>query len=62
MTNGDKVRKMTDDELAFILMCPYDTVGAEDEVMPCVKDGTQLMVGPNECHKCSVEWLGREAK
>lgn len=24
MTNGDRIRQMTDEELAEIIMCPYD--------------------------------------
>lgn len=61
MTNGDRIRAMLDEELAEIIMCPYDTAGEEFDIMPCVKDGNvQEFVSPEECHKCVVEWLGRD--
>lgn len=46
MTNGDKVREMTNEELADIIMCPYGT-----EAYSCGK--------PN-CLKCCREWLESE--
>ena len=36
MTNADKIRAMTDEELAEYIPCPYDTAGAE--IMPCILD------------------------
>lgn len=63
MTNGDKIRQMSDDELVKILMCPYDTAGDPVNIMPCVKDrGTQELVTPEECNKCMKDWLSREVK
>lgn len=62
MKNGDKIRAMNNEELAAVLMCPYETVGEDDDVMPCAKDGVQKMVGPAECKRCLVSWLEREAK
>lgn len=57
MTNGDKIRAMTDEELTKIIMCPYDTAGAEFEIMPCVKDGgIQEFVSPENAK--SVVWNG----
>lgn len=61
MTNGDKIRNMTDEELAVVLMCPYDTAGAELDIMPCVKDGNvQEFASPKDCRACSIKWLQRE--
>lgn len=44
MTFGDKIRSMNDDELAEIIMCPYDT-----DPSVCSYKGT--------CEKCCLEWL-----
>ena len=61
MTNGDRIRNMNDEELAAVLMCPYDTVGDPIDIMPCVKDGKQQFVGVEECRECSISWLRRES-
>lgn len=58
MTNGDRIRKMTDEELADIVFCPYDTAGDPEEIMPCIKDGFESdFVGPDKCHDCMMKWL-----
>ena len=63
MTNGDKIRKMSDDELKDVLMCPYDTAGDPVDIMPCVKaGGVQALVTPEYCNSCMKEWLSREVK
>ncbi len=60
MTNGDRIRNMTDEELTQVLLCPYDTAGDPIDIMPCIKNG--VLVGPKECNKCMLEWLHRENK
>lgn len=61
MTNGDKIRQMSDDELAFILMCPYDTTGEAINIMPCVKEGgIQELVTVEKCQECMKAWIARE--
>ena len=45
-TNGDRIRKMTNDELADIIMCPY---GMEES-----------SCGKQNCFKCCREWLESE--
>lgn len=63
MTNADRIRQMSDDELTNILMCPYDTSGEPIDVMPCVKEGgTQELVTVEWCNACMKEWLSREVK
>lgn len=63
MTNADRIRKMTDDELAEIIMCPYDTVGKPANIMPCVRDGNmQVSVPPQFCYECMRKWLRAEAE
>lgn len=62
-TNGDRIRSMTDEELAWILMCPYDTAGESEEIMPCVRDeNVQSPVTAEECNKCMKEWLKKRSR
>lgn len=44
MTNGDRIRSMTDEELAVIIMCPQSI-----DVSMCLPD--------HDCVKCALEWL-----
>lgn len=47
-TNADRIRGMSDDELAAIIMCPYD--GDKD-----------LCSRPGSCTACCAEWLRQPA-
>ncbi len=60
MTNREKIKQMSDDDLSFILMCPYDTTGEPEEIMPCANDET--MPDQKKCCDCIKAWLGKEAK
>lgn len=63
MTNADKIRNMTDEELAIMIMCLYDTAGDENEIMPCIKDGMDPeFMPPGSCYKCISKWLKKEVK
>ena len=63
MTNADRIRSMSDEELTEIIMCPYDTAGKPIEIMPCVRDGNvQELVPPENCKKCMMEWLQSEVE
>lgn len=42
-TNADRIRSMTDSELAEIIMCPYDT-----KPDACIK---------KSCYNCCLDWL-----
>lgn len=61
-TNGDRIRSMTDEELAYVLMCPYDTAGEPEEIMPCVRDrkGPDF-ISPIRCYQCTMEWLKKRS-
>lgn len=50
-TNADRIRSMSDEELADIILCPYDTEGNPIEIM------LQKLVSPDNCKKCMIEWL-----
>lgn len=61
MTNADIIRNMPDEELAMIIMCPYDTAG--EEIMPCILDGEDPEFMPQgRCFECTTKWLKKEAK
>ena len=44
MTNGERIRGMSDEELAEIIMCPYDT-----DPSVCNYKGV--------CLDCCLEWI-----
>lgn len=60
MKNGDRIRQMSNEELTEVLLCPYDVAGAQINIMPCVKNGIQEMVGPKQCKKCIEDWLEKQ--
>lgn len=62
MTNGDMVRQMSDEDLALVLMCPYDTAGDPVDIMPCIKEYGTMNPTQEYCHACLVKWLKREKK
>lgn len=47
-TNADCIRAMSDEELAYWVMCPYDDVEPDS----C----------PKGCMKCTLEWLKQPAE
>lgn len=53
MTNGDYIRKMTDEELALTIMCPIETGMTE---MRCERDKHV------NCIKCTYHWIQEEEK
>ncbi len=61
MTNADRIRMMTDEELTKIIMCPYDTAGEPADIMPCVREGN-VSVPPQFCYECTRKWLRAEAE
>lgn len=48
-TNADQIRAMSDEELAVVIMCPYDTE-------------PELCNRPGDCLGCCLEWLRQTAK
>ena len=51
MTNADRIRSMSDEELANIIECPYGNPYF-DEHLPC----------KGSCHDCLLIWLQRPAE
>lgn len=62
LTNADKIRNMSIEDLAAVIMCPYDTAGDPEDIMPCAKDGIQEMVSVEACRACCIAWLNRKAE
>ena len=56
MTNGDKIRAMTDEELAEVLR-----EGCPDEVDDTYNTGTCILPKPEECVACWIKFLKKEA-
>lgn len=54
MTNGDRIRKMTNEELTTVLQCPYEDV-SDTCIFPYAQER------PN-CTDCIVLWLESEAE
>jgi hypothetical protein len=48
LTNAERIRAMSDEELAYWVMCPYDDVEPDS----C----------PKGCMKCTLEWLKQPAE
>ena len=58
-TNADRIRAMSDEELAKHWPCPYDTAGSN--IMPCILDD-DVKGSPDEeyCRRCMMNWLQKE--
>lgn len=48
ITNADRIRSMTDEELGVIIMCPYNL--------------DPIRCSNKECNDCCLDWLQKEAK
>lgn len=55
-THGDKIRSMSDEELAVAIMCPAEYDLNFDKKKSC---GGEMN---NNCRKCCFEWLQSEAE
>lgn len=49
ITNADRIRAMTDDELADVVMCPYEQACLEGE-------------SEERCTACCLKWLKEKAE
>lgn len=60
MTNGDRIRRMKDEELAEIVFCPYDTAG--ENIMPCITEENKNgeFTEKDKCHACMMKWIKAE--
>lgn len=47
MTNGDKIRQASDEDLAMLIMCPYGASGEDCE---------------GSCMECTLKWLREVAE
>ncbi len=58
-TNVDRYRNMSLDEMAAVIMCPYDTAGDQKEIMPCIQAGEDPEF-TKKCLECCKAWLQKE--
>lgn len=56
MTNGDKIRRMTNEELAYFLRYGFDEVYYGGEI--CNLNCNYEM----NCEKCILQWLNKEVE
>ncbi len=49
ITNGDRIRAMTDDQLADVVMCPYDAACLDGDI-------------EERCAACCLKWLQAKAE
>lgn len=56
-TNADRIRAMTDEELAIILA--YPSV-AEPPWCACYNECPHISEDPTPCDKCALDWLKQE--
>lgn len=56
MTNYEKIKEMSIDEMALTLMCPAEYDTAFNKTNKCNAEMDK------NCHKCTVEWLESEAE
>lgn len=62
MTNFERIKNMSPEELAKYIPCPYDTAGID--LMPCILDKTEPgvpdFISPGKCEQCTLEWLRKD--
>lgn len=51
MTNADRIRNMTDEELAETIMCPFDIIGSNETCNY-----------KRNCQECALAWLQKESE
>lgn len=56
MTNTDKIRAMSDEDLAAVIMCPKDIDGSG------IKGCPYAHTDAGKCYECSLKWLREECK
>ena len=54
MTNAEKIRNMTDEELAYMLMCPAEYDLELNKASECKGE----MNG--NCYECTLKWLRKQ--
>ena len=56
MTNADRIRTMTDEELAVYIMCPAEYDLGFSKKCKCTGEKNR------NCRKCTLKWLQSEAE
>ena len=57
-TNADRIRNMSDEELAELILCPHMVNWGKGIYDVCIHPKN----GKDECKKCMLEWLQSEAE
>ena len=62
MTNADKIRAMTDEELAELIGDNIDCAICKKEVFQITTCPGSLTADGKDCHGCWLDWLKKEAE
>ncbi len=54
MTNADKIRSMSDEDLAVMLMCPAEYDEGFNKTQKCSGEMSR------NCYECSLKWLKKD--
>lgn len=62
MTNGDRIRTFSDEQLAFVLMCPVEAGLTFDNEEITIKfySGVCDKETLNNCTQCVLDWLKQD--
>lgn len=60
MTNGDKIRQMTDKEIADF--CCTTCPPGDNLYELCFHDPETINSDPQTCKRCWIKWLGQEVQ
>lgn len=58
--NGDKIRNMSNEDLAFCLMCPYDSQELPECSLECIITHSINSAASKECYSCVLNWLNKK--
>ena len=62
MTNGDRIRTFSDEQLALVLMCPVEACLTFDNEEITIKRDSEVCDKEtlNNCAKCTLNWLKQD--
>lgn len=60
MNNGDRIRTFSNEQLAFMIMCPVESGLAFEGEMIAQEIYPKCKKNETSCTKCCFEWLNQE--
>ena len=59
MTNGDRIRMFSNEQIALVLMCPIEAMLADEDEITCLGDAEKAH-DEHTCARCIYGWLNKE--